>query len=51
MNPNNCATCQHKQVWEGLGWCYMLKNEPTYRCLLHTAPKLNKIVPSSTNQP
>lgn len=49
MNPNNCATCDHKKHPDG-GWCYMFKNEPTYRCLAHTARHLNviKVAPPST---
>lgn len=45
MNPNNCGTCDYKamQNQKGDGWCYMFKNEPTYRCLVHTAPRANVI--------
>jgi hypothetical protein len=31
-NPNNCAMCDHKRHPPQGGWCYMFKNEPTYRC-------------------
>ena len=35
MNPNNCATCDHKKHPDG-GHCYMFKDEPTKACLEHT---------------
>lgn len=35
-NPNNCATCGHKQWPEG-GWCYMFRHEPSEVCMAHTA--------------
>jgi hypothetical protein len=35
-NPNNCATCDHKQHPDG-GWCYMFRNEPDDVCFSHTA--------------
>jgi hypothetical protein len=36
VNPNNCATCQHKKHPQG-GWCYMFKSEPREMCFQHTA--------------
>lgn len=35
-NPNNCATCSHKQNPAG-AWCYMFLDEPTAVCAQHTA--------------
>ncbi|MDR6421302.1 hypothetical protein J2801_003590 [Paraburkholderia phenoliruptrix] len=35
MNPNNCATCNHKQNPDG-GHCYMFRDEPTDVCMQHT---------------
>lgn len=35
MNPNNCATCEHKRHPDG-GHCYMFRDEPTEACLQHT---------------
>lgn len=35
MNPNNCATCDHKRNPDG-GWCYMFRDEPTDACAQHT---------------
>lgn len=34
-NPNNCATCDHKQHPDG-GWCYMFRDEPDSICRQHT---------------
>jgi hypothetical protein len=34
-NPNNCATCEHKQHPDG-GWCYMFRHEPMEVCMEHT---------------
>lgn len=31
MNPNNCATCEHKENPQG-GFCYMFKDEPISVC-------------------
>ena len=35
-NPNNCATCRHKQNPDG-GHCYMFRFEPTEMCAQHTS--------------
>ena len=35
-NPNNCATCKHKQNPDG-GHCYMFRLEPTEPCAQHTS--------------
>lgn len=35
MNPNNCATCDHKRNPDG-GHCYMFRDEPSERCFKHT---------------
>ena len=35
-NPNNCATCKHKQHPDG-GHCYMFRLEPTEPCAQHTS--------------
>jgi hypothetical protein len=35
-NPNNCATCEHKEVEHGDGWCYMFREEPEEVCMQHT---------------
>ena len=35
-NPNNCATCKHKQHPDG-GHCYMFRFEPTEMCAQHTS--------------
>ena len=35
MNPNNCATCDHKKRPDG-GHCYMFRDEPTDVCMQHT---------------
>lgn len=40
VNPNNCATCDHKRRPDG-GHCYMFRNEPTEVCMQHTGRKLN----------
>ena len=34
-NPNNCASCRHKQNPDG-GHCYMFRFEPTEMCAQHT---------------
>lgn len=34
-NPNNCATCRHKQTPDG-GHCYMFRFAPTEPCAQHT---------------
>lgn len=39
MNPNNCATCEHKRNPDG-GWCYMFRDEPNDICMQHTGWKL-----------
>jgi hypothetical protein len=36
MNPNNCATCDHKLNPDG-GHCYMFRDEPSDVCMQHTA--------------
>ena len=33
-NPNNCASCRHKQNPDG-GHCYMFRFEPTEMCAQH----------------
>lgn len=35
MNPNNCATCDHKRHPDG-GHCYMFRHEPQEACRAHT---------------
>lgn len=35
LNPNNCASCEHKHRPDG-GWCYMFREEPTEPCAKHT---------------
>lgn len=35
-NPNNCATCRHKQNPDG-GHCYMFRFEPAETCAQHTS--------------
>ena len=35
-NPNNCATCRHKQNPDG-GHCYMFRFEPAEMCAQHTS--------------
>ncbi len=35
-NPNNCASCSHKQNPDG-GHCYMFRFEPTEMCAQHTS--------------
>ena len=35
-NPNNCATCKHKQRPDG-GHCYMFRVEPAEMCAQHTS--------------
>jgi hypothetical protein len=36
-NPNNCSTCEHKQINEDNElWCYMFKEEPKEQCMQHT---------------
>lgn len=35
-NPNNCETCDHKQIPPGGGWCYMFRDEPKDVCHQHT---------------
>ena len=35
-NPNNCASCRHKQNPDG-GHCYMFRFEPTEMCAQHTS--------------
>lgn len=39
-NPNNCATCKHKQNADG-GWCYMFRDEPTDVCGIHSRRGMN----------
>lgn len=39
MNPNNCATCDHKRHPDG-GHCYAFREEPTDVCMQHTGRKL-----------
>lgn len=34
-NPNNCATCDHKQTPDG-GHCYMFRLAPDTPCVHHT---------------
>lgn len=35
-NPNNCASCRHKQNPDG-GHCYMFRFEPAEMCAHHTS--------------
>ena len=35
-NPNNCASCRHKQNPDG-GHCYMFRFEPAEMCVHHTS--------------
>ena len=35
-NPNNCATCRHKQNPDG-GHCYLFRFEPAEMCAHHTS--------------
>lgn len=38
-NPNNCATCKHKQRQSPVGQnehCYMFKDAPIEVCMQHT---------------
>lgn len=38
-NPNNCATCDHKQNPDG-GHCYMFRSAPNDACGQHTGRRL-----------
>lgn len=38
MNPNNCKTCDYKQLIDSRekGHCYMFRDMPTDVCMAHT---------------
>jgi len=45
VNPNNCATCEHKNMKspdqaDDDGHCYMFRDEPTEICMQHTGRKV-----------
>lgn len=45
-NPNNCATCDYKEMKgsdhvDGELHCYMFRDEPTEVCMQHTYRKKN----------
>lgn len=41
-NPNNCATCDYKQIPDG-GHCYMFRDEPTDVCMQHTGRRISAL--------
>jgi hypothetical protein len=49
-DPNNCATCEHKQRPDG-GWCYMFREQPEPQCMQHRARRAAAPSPQAQAQP